>query len=46
MDGAKRVIKDVLCSCEENHIKEWAYLKNNIKDNLKDYLYQKAKETQ
>ncbi|MBP3905593.1 MAG: ribonuclease J [Peptostreptococcaceae bacterium] len=43
MDGAKKVIKDVLVSCEESHIKEWAYLKNNIKDNLKDYLYQRTK---
>ncbi len=43
MDGAKNVIKDVLNQCEENNIKEWAYLKNNIKDNLKDYLYVKTK---
>ncbi|MGL4797166.1 MAG: ribonuclease J [Paraclostridium sp.] len=43
MGGAKNVIKDVLSSCEENNIKEWAYLKNNIKDNLKDYLYQRTK---
>ncbi|MGL5752996.1 MAG: ribonuclease J [Paraclostridium sp.] len=43
MDGAKKVIKDVLVSCEENNIKEWAYLKNNIKDNLREYLYQKTK---
>ena len=43
MDGAKKVIKDVLGSCEENHIKEWAFLKNSIKDNLKDYLYQRTK---
>ena len=43
MDGAKNVIKDVLVECEENNIKEWAYLKNNIKENLKEYLYQKTK---
>lgn len=41
--GAKDIIKDVLLECEEKSIKEWAYLKNNIKDNLKDYLYQKTK---
>ena len=43
MDGAKNVIKDVLVECEEKNIKEWAYLKNNIKENLKEYLYQKTK---
>jgi ribonuclease J len=43
MDGAKEVIKAVLEDCESRNIKEWAYLKNNIKDGLKDYLYQKTK---
>ncbi|WP_434796817.1 ribonuclease J [Terrisporobacter vanillatitrophus] len=43
MDGAKNVIKDVLTECEEKNIKEWAYLKNNIKENLKEYLYIKTK---
>lgn len=43
MDGAKNVIKDVLHECEEKNIKEWAYLKYNIKENLKEYLYIKTK---
>lgn len=43
MDGAKNVIKDVLKECEDRNIKEWAYLKNNIKENLREYLYQKTK---
>ena len=43
MDGAKNVIKSVLLDCEEKNIKEWAYLKNNIKENLKEYLYQRTK---
>lgn len=43
MDGAKNVIKDVLKDCEDRNIKEWAYLKNNIKENLKEYLYQKTR---
>lgn len=43
MDGAKNVIKDVLHECEEKNIKEWAYLKNNIKEKLKEYLYTKTK---
>lgn len=45
MDGAKNVIKDVLHECEEKNIKEWAYLKNNIKENLKEYLYTKQKKS-
>ena len=43
MDGAKQIVKDVLSECEEHNIKEWAYLKNNIKEQLKEYLYQKTK---
>ena len=43
MDGAKNVIKDVLRDCEDRNIKEWAYLKNNIQESLKEYLYQKTK---
>ena len=43
MDGAKEVIKNVLKDCEDRNIKEWAYLKNNIKENLKEYLYQRTK---
>ena len=43
MDGAKDIIKNVLNECEEKNIKEWAYLKNNIKENLKEYLYIKTK---
>ena len=43
MDGAKDIIKNVLNECEEKNIKEWAYLKNNIKENLKEYLYTKTK---
>ena len=43
MDGAKNVIKDLLRDCEDRNIKEWAYLKNNIKESLKEYLYQKTK---
>lgn len=39
MDGVKDIIKNVLNECEEKNIKEWVYLKNNIKENLKEYLY-------
>ena len=43
MDNAKTVVKNVLIDCQARNIKEWAYLKNSIKDNLRDYLYQKTK---
>ena len=43
MDGAKNVIKDVLHECEEKNIKEKKKKKNNIKENLKEYLYTKTK---
>ena len=43
MEGAKKVVKNVLIDCEERNIKEWAYLKNNIKENLREHLYQKTK---
>ncbi len=43
MDGAKNIIKDVLVECEEKNIKAWAYLKNNIKENLKEYLFVKTR---
>ena len=38
MDGAKNVIKDVLRDCEDRNIKEWAYLKNNIKEKCEEDL--------
>jgi ribonuclease J len=43
MDNAKNVVKAVLSDCQSKNIKEWAYLKNSMKDNLRDYLYQKTK---
>jgi ribonuclease J len=43
MDGAKDLIKDVLKECEDKNIKEWAYLKNSIKENLREYLYIRTK---
>ena len=43
MDGAKAIINNVFDQCESKNIKEWAYIKNTIKDELKDYLYIKTK---
>jgi ribonuclease J len=40
---AKNIVTNVLNDCQSRNIKEWAYIKNSIKDNLRDYLYQKTK---
>ncbi len=43
MDGAKAIINNVFEQCESKNIKEWAYIKKTIKEELKDYLYIKTK---
>ncbi|MEG2973556.1 MAG: ribonuclease J, partial [Clostridium sp.] len=43
MDEAKVIVKDCLDKCLENKIREWSALKANIRDELRDYLYQKTK---
>ena len=43
MDGAKDIVLNIFKQCETKKIKEWAYIKNTIKDELKEYLYVKTK---
>lgn len=43
MDDVKRVIREEMEKCEQKHIKEWSVIKSNLKDNLRDYIYQKTK---
>ncbi|WP_101772778.1 ribonuclease J [Peptostreptococcus faecalis] len=43
MDGVKEIVLNVFKNCEDKKIKEWAYIKNTIKDELKEYLYVKTK---
>lgn len=43
MDNVKRVVRDEISKCEKNHIKDWATIKSVLKDNLRDYIYQKTK---
>lgn len=43
MDDVKQVIRDEISKCEEKHIREWSTIKSNLKDNLRDYIYQKTK---
>ncbi|OPJ57280.1 ribonuclease J [Alkalithermobacter paradoxus] len=43
IEKARIVVKEALIECENRQIREWAYLKNTIKDELKNYLYEKTK---
>lgn len=43
MDEVKKVIKSEIKKCEEQHITEWSAIKSNLKDTLRDYIYQKTK---
>lgn len=43
MDDVKKVIKEEVRRCEEKHIKDWSTIKSNVKDNLRDYIFQKTK---
>ena len=43
MDGAKAIVKDVLADCEERNITEWSTLKTNMRDELREFLYEKTK---
>ena len=43
MDQIKGVIKVRLAECEAKKITDWSTLKSNIKDGLRDFLYEKTK---
>jgi len=43
MDEVKKVIRDEVKKCEENHIRDWLTIKSNLKDNLRDYIFQRTK---
>lgn len=43
MDEAKEIVKAALDKCEERQITDWATIKNNIKEALRGYLYEKTK---
>jgi len=43
MEGAKEIVLKIFETCDSKKIKEWAYIKNNIKEELKEYLYIKTK---
>ena len=43
MDDIKKVIYEEVKKCEEEHITDWATIKSNIKDTLRDYIFEKTK---
>ncbi|MCL1998940.1 MAG: ribonuclease J [Turicibacter sp.] len=43
MDEAKKVVTDSLYSCNSKNIIEWNYIRNTIKEDLKNFLWQKTK---
>ncbi len=43
MEEVKGVIKEEVRKCEEQNIRDWATIKSNLKDNLRDYIFTKTK---
>ncbi len=43
MEDVKKVIREEIEKCEQKHIKEWSIIKSNLKDELRDYIYQRTK---
>ena len=42
-EDVKRVIKDEVRMFEENGIRDWSTIKSTLKDNLRDYIFQRTK---
>ena len=43
MEDIKKIVRDEIRKCEEKQIKDWSTIKSNLKDGLRDYVYQKTK---
>jgi ribonuclease J len=43
MEEARNIVKDVLLDCEKRNVTDWATLKSNIRDTLRNHLYGKIK---
>ena len=43
MEDVKRVIREEVKKCEEKRIRDWSTIKSALKDNLRDYIFQKTK---
>lgn len=45
MDEAKNVVRKALDRCEQKHIVEWSQIKTIVKDDLKEFVWQKTKRS-
>ncbi|MDR1704584.1 MAG: ribonuclease J [Clostridiales bacterium] len=45
MEEARNIVKKALDKCEDRNIVEWSYIKTQIRDNLKEYVWQKTKRS-
>ena len=43
MDEVKTVVKDIIVDCEEAGTTDWATIKGNLRDGLRDYIFKKTK---
>ena len=43
MDDVKQMLSDLVADCTKGEIRDWASIKNIIKENLRSYIYQKTK---
>lgn len=43
MDDARGIVKAVLSECEKSKITDWATIKSRIRDELRNFLYEKTK---
>lgn len=45
MDEAKKVVRTSLGRCEEKKIKEWSQIKSTVRDDLREFVWQKTKRS-
>lgn len=43
MDDLKRVIREEVRKLEENHVIDWSTIKSTLKDDLRDYIFERTK---
>ena len=43
MDGVKNVVRNEIRKCEEEGIQDWSTIKGTVKENLKDYIFNKTR---
>ena len=43
MEDVKKVIREEVKSLENQDIRDWSTIKSTLKDNLRDYIFQKTK---